>query len=389
MGNNRIAIIAPSHLPIPNVKGGAIETLTTVLIEENEQQKQFIFDIYSPYDYIAAKESRKYKKSHFFFYRKGFFNLIEDFAVRVVFKLSKHRLYLSNSFIRFIRRNIIKEKYKYILIEGNFLQTTKLNDLNIPIIYHLHTDILNEKEIWTNKVVAACSKILVISSFLKGRIEDVVGHQNKILLFKNAIDTNLFKYDPTCNQSLKEKLKIPKDHKIMIYCGRLTPIKGVMEALKAFKNANQQNLTFIIVGGANFADSKKNKYENLLHTYASNHNLNVVFTGYIPLHDLPKYYSIADFSICPSICNEAAGLVIIEAMSCGLPVIATRIGGIPEYAIPEYCELVKLDNNFENQLSAAIIKLASSKMSQQRINIDVSQYSKSNYYRQFCKLCEI
>lgn len=390
MGNKRIAIIAPSHLPIPNVKGGAIETLTTALLDENESQNKYIFDIYSVYDEKAVIKSTKYKYSNFKFYRRSLTGFILDLIVRIVFRLSKRSIFLSNSFIKFVRRNLAKDKYDYILIEGNFLQAIKLKDLNIPIIYHLHTDILNENEFWTSKVVNACSKILVISSFLKKRIEKVVGRQDKILIFKNGIDTHLFKYDSSVNQNLREKLKIPNNNKIMIYCGRLTPIKGVMEALKAFKKAKQENLTFLIVGGSNFADSNKSSYEVQLHEYATNHNLNVIFTGYIPLHELPKYYSIADFSICPSICNEAAGLVIIEAMSCGLPVIATNIGGIPEYAITEYCELVDFNCNFIDQLSVAITKFTLNKLSQQRINIDVSQFSKSNYYKQFCELvCEI
>lgn len=389
MGNKRIAIIAPSHLPIPNVKGGAIETLTTALLDENEYQNKFIFDIYSIHDKKAVIESEKYKNSNFYFYNRDWLGVLLDLVVRIVFRLSKHRLFLSSSFIKFVRRNLIKRKYDFILIEGNFLQAPKLKDLNIPIAYHLHTDILNRNELWTSKVVASCSKILVISNFLKKRIEDVVGRQDKILIFKNGINTDLFKYDSSFNQSLREELNIPKSNKIMIYCGRLTPIKGVMEALKAFEKAKQNNLTFLIIGGSNFADSNKSNYEAQLHAYATNHNLDVRFTGYIPLHELPKYYSIADFSICPSICNEAAGLVIIEAMSCGLPVIATNIGGIPEYAIPEYCELVNLDSNFVVRLSVAIAKLTLSK-TRQRNNIDVSQYSKSNYYKQFCKLlCEI
>lgn len=377
-------------MPIPNVKGGAIETLTTSLLDENEYQNKFIFDIYSILDEKAVIESEKYTNSKFFFYKRDLLGVLLDLTVRIFFKLSRHRLFLSSSFIKFVRRNLTKRKYDYILIEGNFLQVPKLKDLNIPIVYHLHTDILNKDELWTNKVVAACSKILVISNFLKKRIEDVAGSQDKIIIFKNAIDTDLFKYDSSFNQSLREELNIPRSNKIMIYCGRLTPIKGVLEALRAFEKAKQNNLTFLIVGGSNFADSNKSNYEAQLHAYATNHNLDVRFTGYIPLHELPKYYSIADFSICPSICNEAAGLVIIEAMSCGLPVIATNIGGIPEYTITEYSELVNYDSNFVDQLSVAITKLTLRKNSRQQNNIDVSQYSRSNYYKQFCKLlCEI
>ena len=72
----------------------------------------------------------------------------------------------------------------------------------------------------------------------------------------------------------------------------------------------------------------------------------VIFTGYIPHEELPKYYALADLVVLPSTCEEAAGLTVIEAMMMQRPVITTTMGGIPEYTNPECAVLLENDEYF-------------------------------------------
>ena len=80
----------------------------------------------------------------------------------------------------------------------------------------------------------------------------------------------------------------------------------------------------------------------------------VQFTGYIPNEDLPDYYRLADLVCVPTLVEEAAGLVAVEAMGCGRPVLATRSGGMPEYLDGSQAVLVDRDGNVAGQLSFAI-----------------------------------
>ena len=64
----KIAIIGPQGLPVPAVKGGAIETLIDVITKENENKKTLNIDIYTVFDKDALKESHKYYKVNIFFY---------------------------------------------------------------------------------------------------------------------------------------------------------------------------------------------------------------------------------------------------------------------------------------------------------------------------------
>ena len=58
---------------------------------------------------------------------------------------------------------------------------------------------------------------------------------------------------------------------------------------------------------------------------------NILFTGFVENVKLPDYYNIADIIVLPSICEEAAGLAMIETLACGGALITTYSGGISEY----------------------------------------------------------
>ena len=67
----KIAIICSSGLPVPAVKGGAIETLVEIICKENEVYKKLDIDVYSIYDEEAIVESKKYEKSNFIYLCKN------------------------------------------------------------------------------------------------------------------------------------------------------------------------------------------------------------------------------------------------------------------------------------------------------------------------------
>ncbi len=66
---------------------------------------------------------------------------------------------------------------------------------------------------------------------------------------------------------------------------------------------------------------------------------------------------LADVGVFPSICNEAAGLVVIEALASGIPVITTNMGGIPEYADTRSCNILACDSSLVENLRDSMIKM--------------------------------
>lgn len=146
----------------------------------------------------------------------------------------------------------------------------------------------------------------------------------KPLVLPNGIDTELFKPQEPATE-LKKKLGI-NEEKILITVCRLIGWKGVQYAIKAVKKVidDGYKVKYLIIGDGDYRKTLERLVNSL---NIGNH---ILFLGSIENFDLPKYYSISDIAIFPSIANETFGISIAEAMACGVPVISTNVGGIPE-----------------------------------------------------------
>ncbi len=383
----RVVMLTPGTLPVPNVCGGAIQTLSTYILDENEMHNaEFEFLVLSIANEEAEKAAAKYKHSSFLFYKEKISTTIYVQFWRVLRKLFPNIVYVHQGLIHQFREEIKEFNPDCILIEGNYNQIKHANKFHYPVIYHLHTDLINKEVPHVQRIVSSHPQYWVISEFLKKRVEEVGG--NNIKVFKNCIDTGIYVVDQKRN--IRKELGIPETEKVLLYCGRVVPIKGTMELLKAFRRANISDMTLLIVGGSNFADSNLSQYVRDLHEYAKKYSLKVVFTGYVNPPELPAYYHAADFFAYPSICNEAAGMGIIEATCCGLSVITTNMGGIPEYIDKDRTILVDYDENLVEKLSEAIREQVSNKKYRKIKTTTETPYVISHgletYYNDFCKL---
>jgi glycosyltransferase involved in cell wall biosynthesis len=133
-------------------------------------------------------------------------------------------------------------------------------------------------------------------------------------------------------------LKLDSREKIMLYVGRFDERKGIETLVRAFaqlKSHDLQNLKLIIVGGSseNMPDGdEKKRIEHIVNELGLQES--TVFAGRIGHDILPLYYTAADVCVIPSH-YEPFGLVAIEAMACGVPVVASNVGGLKFTIIPE------------------------------------------------------
>lgn len=164
--------------------------------------------------------------------------------------------------------------------------------------------------------------LFACSEFNAKQIEQYTGIKPKVL--PNGIDTELFK-PQIKDLKLIEELKI-KDEKVIITVCRLVGWKGVQYGIKAVYKLVKKGypVKYLIIGDG---EERKNLEKTVLDLKIKK---DVIFLGNINNTHLPKYYSIADIAVFPSIANETFGISIAEAMACGLPVISTQVGGIPE-----------------------------------------------------------
>lgn len=388
-----IAIICAMDTPIPASRGGATETMMTHLIDVNEEERKHKFHVFSYYDFEASVLSRKYEMTDFYYYHP---NRLKERVVglfwRVLRKVSNEKIYLHSLFVKWCAEIILDLNIDVVILEGNCFQLEYMRSLlgRKKIILHMHIDRLNIELKACKKIIDKCDGVFAISEFCKRRMMDVVpSASNKIIVVKNTVDTEKFsrKGREEAISQIRKNIGLKEGQILISYCGRIDATKGVLELVKAMSSLADPNLRLMIIGSSIYAGSKKNAYMKKVEEEAKKVVGGVVFTGYIPQKDLPNYVSGCDIATVPSLCQEAAGNVTIEALGCGVPVIASTQGGIPEYADKSACLLVDVNKDFIKNYASAIHKLAYDKdlySSLKKNTREVAvKYNKYNYYKNF------
>ena len=171
----------------------------------------------------------------------------------------------------------------------------------------------------TQSFLEKMDKIIVTSPNMKDSSKELEKFQDKIEIVPLFVDTTHFYYrEKNKREFLLSRFKNKKE-KIVMYIGRLGRYKGLEYLIEAFQNLDKKNGLIIIGKGL-----KEEKLKTKVHQLNLEHD--VLFLDHVPYEELPEYYSSADLFVLPSTDGEAFGLVVIEAMACGVPVITTELG---------------------------------------------------------------
>ena len=138
---------------------------------------------------------------------------------------------------------------------------------------------------------------------------------------------NLDLFQPVGKEEARRKLSLRDDDRILLFVGRLEPLKGVDILLGAAAQVESETDCFVLVIGGDSA-AQDGEMAHLRHL-ASELGIaeRVNFLGAVDHEKLPLFYSAADVCVVPSF-YESFGLVALEAMACGTPVVASRVGGL-------------------------------------------------------------
>lgn len=153
--------------------------------------------------------------------------------------------------------------------------------------------------------------------------------ESKIYLISNGIDTDLFKpVDEESRKSLRTKLGLPPNDIIVSYSGKLNQGKGLEYLIEAWKTiaSTRSNMHLLLIGSGG---GQSLSCEAQLRSIVNESGLEpkVTFTGYV--ENVYQYLQASDLFVFPSE-NESFGLSLVEAMSCSLPIIASRLDAIQE-----------------------------------------------------------
>ena len=138
-----------------------------------------------------------------------------------------------------------------------------------------------------------------------------------------GVDADRFR--PRDRAECRRALGIEPDRPVLLWVGRLEKLQGVDILIDALAQLEEADALLLAVGGDGGAGELRAELEARARRRASPRN--VRFTGAVAHEELPAWYAAADVCVAPSY-YESFGLVAVEAMACGTPVVASRVGGL-------------------------------------------------------------
>ena len=245
----------------------------------------------------------------------------------------------------------VEKSHSYDLVSSHFaLYTAPLLDLiKQPLVMHFHGPWALEGEAEGNgrmrayvkesleKLVYGRAKHFIVLSHAFKRILERKYNvpEGKISVVPGGVNFNRFNLELSPTEA-RQALGLPQDRTILLAVRRLAKRMGLEQLIEAIANIKQQHpdILLLIAGKGAQAEALQVRIDEL------GLNQNVRLLGYVSDDDLPTYYRSANMSIVPSQALEGFGLILLESLSAGTPVLGTPIGGIPEVLNPLSSDLV-------------------------------------------------
>ena len=156
----------------------------------------------------------------------------------------------------------------------------------------------------------------------------------KVVVIPPGVDT--CRFYPIPEDEAKEYIGVPPCGRMILFVGRIEPLKGLDVLLESIARLRQHDtmgefrFCLVIIGGEAISDGEMQGTEMArIHTLREQYGLQdlVAFLGKRSQDTLPYYYSAAEVVVVPSF-YESFGMVALEAMACGTPVVASQVGGL-------------------------------------------------------------
>jgi len=217
------------------------------------------------------------------------------------------------------------------------------------------------------------SKIITISEQVDTEVSELYGvPEDKKQIVMNGYDENLFKVRNLNRVDILNDFNLSENPDYVVsFAGKLTHFKGVdvlLKAAKIYNEAIEGNVLTLIAGNGEL-------YEELNKMKMTLKLDNVKFLGHVNQGQLVDLYNIADVSTVPSR-TEPFGLVAIEALACGTPVVGTNQGGLPDFLTKEVGTLVPVEDDLA--LADAIVAEIQNKNKEERA-LTAADYALKNF----------
>jgi glycosyltransferase involved in cell wall biosynthesis len=229
--------------------------------------------------------------------------------------------------------------------------------LGIPVVVTAH-GFGGESSWWNSELKREMMRILArradllisISLYVQNRILRFFGTDARVATIYNGVDTTFFSPDVSGGR-IRKRLNI-EERFVVLFVGRLAWNKGLPDLMMAIAEAKRKvrDIVLLVCGRGRLLNEMKRSATLLgIDDF-------IRFIGFVETHELPAYYACSDVVCFPSI-FEPFGLIPVEAMSMAKPVVATRVGGIPEAVVDGETGIL-VPPRSPSALAAALVELS-------------------------------
>ena len=275
--------------------------------------------------------------------RDNFLSVTDEFAKRIKQRIEREELTYDAIFTHYWFSGIIgldlAQTYGWPMshvyhsigqMRFEVLQNFKPQDANSHFFKTRHD--------WERRIAQEATSVISTSPVERDdivRLFDIPA--DKISVIPVGVDTVQFR--PYNTKSIRKKLGLPTDKRIVLYAGRLEWRKGIGTLVQSISDLREkwQDIALYIIGGGSTKSSKRLDADELQRIEQIIDELGIKdrvhFLGAKQQSEIAKYYAAADVCAVPSY-YEPFGIVPIEAMACGTPVVASRTGGM-QYTVED------------------------------------------------------
>ena len=395
-----IAIVTPCILPVPATEGGAVEELITRIVNENELNDDFMIDLFSVMDDTELHDYLNNTRVIGIEYKKN-----QKFADRVLDKLQRtiaveqsYRLFDKDIERAFEERlSSLDEPYYAVIVENQISIAKRIaavcrGSYESPIFFHMHNDVdIYRSPKGIRDLTALGIQFIAVSNYIKQQIlccdADAMVHllYNGTKLKDRDVDAKVDEHKTTGKEIR------------FLYAGRVIPEKGVLELVEAFAKFtgmvdvnDRTNYRLDVIGFS----CNATKYENKVEAQAGKISDRISCKKRVSTADMDRMYNEYDIVVMPTMNEEPFGLVALETMSKGIPLIVTNSGALPE-VVGDGAVIVSRSSNFTDDLAEAMLRLAKSKTAREELgkrayerSREVSAFDIKNYYPNFIKIID-
>lgn len=175
--------------------------------------------------------------------------------------------------------------------------------------------------------------VIAVSQSMRDDVHDLYGVAlDKIRVIHNGID--LEQYRPTPDAAVLRRYGIREDLPFVLFVGRITRQKGIIHLVEAIRHLRPGVQVVLCAGAPDTPEIGQEMADRVAEARRHTANPIVWIDQMLPKEEVIAIYTAAAVFVCPSV-YEPFGIINLEAMACGTPVVASAVGGIKEVVVPE------------------------------------------------------